>query len=226
MDDLSGIIASYGGILRTNPLFHGFSDLELEGALASLEAKPAIFKKGDMIHSAGKVLKSFGLLLSGVIQVFADGIDGNRMIMATVTEGETFGESLCFLKVKNSPVYIQATEATTLLWLSPDRIFAAQDNSSGVNMQQRFTAMLAGRTLSMNSRIQILSKLTLRDKLIAYFSETLGKTGSTTFTVPFNREDMAAYMGTNRSALSRELSAMKKEGMIDFYKNTFRLLKQ
>jgi CRP-like cAMP-binding protein len=48
---------------------------------------------------------------------------------------------------------------------------------------------------------------------------------SRTFTVPFNRDDMAAFIGTNRSALSRELSRMKDEGLLDYYKNTFRLLK-
>ena len=84
--------------------------------------------------------------------------------------------------------------------------------------------MLAARTLAMNSRIQILAKTNLRDKLAAFFTEYAREYGGGSFTVPFDRAGMAAYLGADRSALSRELSRLRREGKIEYHKNTFRLL--
>ncbi|MBQ6721773.1 MAG: winged helix-turn-helix domain-containing protein [Clostridia bacterium] len=85
--------------------------------------------------------------------------------------------------------------------------------------------MLAMKALSMNDRIQVLSRLTLRSKLTAYFTELAAAQGSNVIRLPMNREDTAAYIGTNRSALSRELSRMREEGLIDYRKNELRILR-
>ena len=154
-----------------------------------------------------------------------DDIDGNRMIMANVTAGGTFGESLCFLHTAESPVYIVATEEAKVLWLRPDELFTAGDDELSAKLRNRFTAMIAERALSMNTRIQILSKLSIREKLIALFS-SYSSAGADSFEVPFNREDMAAYIGADRSAMSRELSKMKAEGIIDYHKEMFRILRK
>ena len=91
-------------------------------------------------------------------------------------------------------------------------------------MQKRFCAMLAARTLSMNDRIQVLSRTTIRERVLTLLSQYNTGSGSG-ITLPFDRESLALYIGVNRSALSRELSAMKRDGIIDFYKNSFRLLR-
>ena len=84
--------------------------------------------------------------------------------------------------------------------------------------------MLAGRTLTMNDRIQILSRPTLRGRLVAFFSQYVRRVGRS-FAIPFDRADMAAYLGTDRSALSRELGRMQKEGLLRFRKNRFEILR-
>lgn len=83
--------------------------------------------------------------------------------------------------------------------------------------------MLSQKTLSMNDRIQVLSKPTLREKLMTLLTQYSTREGKN-FNLPFDRNTMAAYLGVNRSALSRELSKMREEGRIDFYKNSFSIL--
>ena len=95
-----------------------------------------------------------------------------------------------------------------------------------VLLSGRFTKMLAARTLTMNRRIQILSKLTIREKILTFLSQECAVTGKNTVEITLNREDMAAYLGTNCSALSRELSKMKKEGILDYRKNIFCILSE
>ena len=210
-------------VLRKNPLFTGLDREELGRMLSAMQAEKTRCERGELLQPAGKPVRRFGLVLSGAVQVFVDDIEGNRMIMAEVAPGASFGESLCFLRTKESPVYITAMEDTVLLWLSTDALHDDRNNNS--ELQRRFTAVLAGKTLMMNNRIQVLSKLSLRGKLTAYFTELAAAQGSNVIRLPMNREDTAAYIGANRSALSRELARMKAEGLIDYRKNEVRILR-
>ena len=92
-------------------------------------------------------------------------------------------------------------------------------------LSNRFISALATRTLHMNQRIQILSRNTLRMKLTTFLSQYAAAQGDS-FTVPFDRASMANFLGADRSALSRELSNMRREGIIDYHHNWFRILKK
>ena len=212
-------------VIKKNELFFGLKEDELSAALVFFDASVKEYKKGECLRAAGDVFSRFGLVLSGTVQVFFDDINGERVIMASVTEGGTFGESLCYLSEDNSPVSIYSYNDTKVLWLSCDALHSEGCNSPlKREITQRFTKMLAHKALSMNDRVQILSKLTLREKLGTYFSQCVRTYKSRTFQVPLDRESLALYLGTNRSALSRELSKMQKEGLIEFYKNSFKIL--
>lgn len=207
--------------IKRCPLFEGLSDAQTEEALRFYGATSKKYAKGDAVIRPGDRVARFGLVLSGAVQVMMDDIDGHHMIMATVAPGETFGESLCYREVEESPVYAAALENAEILWLSADGL---RDVNGGHCMYcTRFIRMLTMKTLSMNDRIQVLSKPSLREKLMTLFSQYSARHGRT-FRLPFDRSDMAAYLGVNRSALSRELSKMKKEGIIDFYKSSFSVL--
>lgn len=213
-------------VLRQSDLFLGLDDKQINYALSFFNAKEAYFEKDAFLQHTGGNLKQFGLVLSGKVEVFMDDIDGNQMLLANVTAGETFGESLCYLQIAEIPVYIRAAEDCSLLWLDCRSIQQLCNNCNALDfvLTDRFISMLARRTLSMNDRIQILSKPTLRTKLLTFLSQCEHRYGSKTFSIPFDRSKLAVYLGANRSAMTRELAAMKKEGIIDFYRNTFRLL--
>lgn len=225
MINIENLPKNQGEIIRSSVLFQHIKHEDINRAMGVFDAEIRAYAKGEFLHIPHSEMKKFGLALSGVVQVCIDDMDGNRMIMAEVSPGNTFGESLCFLEVKDSPVFIYASEAAEILWLSAKSLFRCDSDAFGAALQKQFTAMLAARTLAMNDRIQVLSKIKLRDKLITYFNQKSEAAGSLTFQIPVNRDDLAAYMGTNRSALCRELSQMKKEGLIDYYKNTFRIIK-
>lgn len=220
-------IAKYSKMIFDNKLFESVGEDGLEAALLYYNAMAMEYKKGDFLHMSGKRMNRFGLVLSGCVQALTDDIDGNKMIMANVTEGNSFGEALCFLEVREPSVYIVASTDTTVLWLSASILREQQGDPLVLLLKNNFMSLLSIRTLQMNKRIQILSKLTIREKILTFLSEpgdTFSDLPLRKITVPMNREDMAAYIGTNRSALSRELSAMKAEGIIDYHKNSFTIL--
>lgn len=211
-------------ILLKNPLFEGMTSEETEQALNALSARKSEYLRNSVLVSAGGEMQRFGLVLSGTVQVSFTDIDGNDVLMASVTEGETFGESLCWLNVAEVPVNVTAFTDVSVLWLSADKL-KSESSPIVLNLRNRFSSMLAQKALAMNDRVQILSKPTIRQKLITYLSQCAARGGGKTFSVPFDRETLALYLGVNRSALSRELSAMQRDGIIEFYKNTFKILK-
>jgi len=213
--------ASYLKIIRKCPLFESIDGIELEEALEFFRAEIRHHKKGDFIQTVLAPFSRFGLILSGDAMVYMDDIDGDNMIMANVSAGDTFGESLCLLG-SESPVYVQATSDVTLLSLSVSGLYGSDcDIVKCHEYLLRFSSMLARRTLAMNDRIQVLSNITLREKIVAFLSQYRSKLSSLEFSIPFDRASMAVYLGTDRASLSRELSKMKQDGIIDYKKNHF-----
>lgn len=206
-------------------LFMNLSEGDCNIALSLLSAQQTKYSKNNVLVSAGDSLKRFGLVVSGTVRVSFTDIDGNDVLVANVTEGDTFGEALCWLNVNEIPVTVTALTDTEVMWLSPDILRENNSDRVACILKNNYLSLLASKTLSMNDRIQILSKPTLRQKLITFFSQCANNNGTKTFTLPFDRETMALYLGVNRSALSRELSKMEKEGIIEFYKNSFKIIK-
>lgn len=207
------------------PLFEGLDENETASSFDFFESVEKSYKKGDMITDVGSKLERFGLVLDGSVQVYTLDIDGSQMIMANIVEGETFGESLCFLR-ENTQIFACALTDCTVLWLGTDGIRSHDGSLLEKKLVNRFIALLAKRALAQNERIQILSKVTIREKLTAFFTEAVHKYGSYSFTLPLNRTDMAIYLGCDRCALSRELSKMKSEGLITYNKNKFEVKKK
>lgn len=207
------------------PLFRGLSDKDKLYALTYFDAKVKAYEKGAFLHQVSFPLQRFGLVLSGSVQVFMDDIDGHHIMMNHVEAGELFGESYAFLGI-DAPIYICAGSDAEILWLSTARIKAPLSPAEPLDQElaNRYVACLASRTLQMNQRIQILSRNTLRMKLITFLSQYAAEKGDT-FTIPFDRASMATYLGADRSALSRELSRMQAEGILTYHRNRFQILK-
>lgn len=213
------------GRIRSCPLFQQLKEEQLEPALRFFHAELRHFFRGEHLKQPGDVLSFFGLVLSGNVEVSLDDLDGNHLVMAYVAEGETFGESLCYLGRPNS-VGIEAVSDCELLAMDCRNLTAPAAAMSSEEQKYliRFTSLLAERTLLMNNRIQTLSRLTIREKLNAFFLQQELAAKGKVFDIAMDREHLAAYLGVNRSALSRELSRMKEEGLIDYYRSSFRIL--
>jgi CRP-like cAMP-binding protein len=209
-----------------HPLFSGLSEKKIGEAIALFDGRVAEYKKGDSVRAMGLPFPTFGLVISGGVQVFSLDIDGSPMMMANVGEGDSFGESLAYLGTEESPVYVTAAQPTMLLWLDATalRLRVAEGDPFALALSERFASVLATRALSQNDRIQILSKPKIRERIVTFLSQCERRYGSRTFIIPFDRASLAVYLGVNRSALSRELAKMKQEGVIDFFRSSFRIL--
>jgi len=212
-------------LLDSCPLYQGLSPQDKAYALSYFDAKAKQYEKGEFLHQVSFPLQRFGLVMSGTVQVYMDDIDGHHIIMNHVEPGDLFGEAYAFLGT-DAPIYICAVTEAEILWMSTERIKAPLFPAGPLDQElaNRYVSCLANRTLTMNQRVQILSRNTLRMKLITFLSQYAAEKGDT-FTIPFDRASMATYLGADRSALSRELSRMQAEGILTYHRNRFQILK-
>ena len=213
-------------LLLKSYIFRGMDEKQLKEALAYLNAREVFYKKGENLIMLSNPINDFAVVLSGSVQVSCDDIDGNRMIMATVAKGEMFSESLAVTACRESPINATAAEDSRILWLSADIIRRNEsDNPVKNKIILNFINAVANKCLMMNDRVQILSKKTIREKVITYLSQLSEQGKKKEIKIPFDRQGMADYLGVERSALSRELSRMENEGIIAYRKNNFTILK-
>ena len=84
--------------------------------------------------------------------------------------------------------------------------------------------VIADKNRELLHKVEVISKRTLREKILAYLSREAELQGSRYITLPLGRQELAAYLCADRSALTRELANMKADGLIDYDRNTFRIL--
>lgn len=216
----------YLEILKKCPLFHGIEDEYLLKMMTCLGAKIEFFDKKYTIFAEGSPAKTIGILLSGSAQVIQIDYNGNRSILSEVHASEVFGEAFACAQVDYLPVSIIADEPCEVMLIDCRHILHTCSNGCGFHHQLIFNLMrdLATKNILFHQRIEITSKRTTREKLWAYLSLQAKKTGSSCFTIPFDRQELADYLEVDRSGLSAEIGKMKKEGLIRCEKDRFELL--
>ncbi len=206
-------------------LFRGVSGDEFEAALEFLCASEKSYKKNTMIFLIGDPFRYAGLVLEGTVELsFLDEGD-NSVNMNHFSVGSIYGESLACAEEARSPVQMQALTDCRILFLDLKRIVKADclapgyQSVIGANLLRDF----ARQNVFLNQKVRIMSQRKLRDKLKVFFRQQT-MTGEGAIRLRFNRNQLAEFLGVNRSALSRELSMMQEEGILTVEGNHFRIL--
>jgi len=214
-------------ILRKCPLFTGIADTEISGLLSCLSSRRREYLSGEYIMEAGSKASSVGIVLSGRAQIIKEDMWGGRAIIGIAQEGELFGEALPYAGDGILPVSVIATERTQVLLLNPDKLLTACASACPCHSRLilNLVGIMAEKNIMLTRKLKHVMKRTTREKLLSYLSEEAPAAGMP-FNIPLDRQGLADYLSVDRSALSRELSAMRREGILTFQKNRFTLQKE
>ena len=195
--------------------------------LACLKAEIKDVSRNNMILLAGDKPQYVGVVLAGQIHIVWDDYSGNRLLMSAMAPGEIFAEALCCASVQESPVTVTAGVDSTVMLLGFSRILHTCHNSCPhhTKLIENMLRVIANSNLRLQTRMEITSLKSVRAKVMHYLEAFVPKQGRN-ITIPFNREELANFLCVERSALSHELSKMKKDGIIDYKKNSFTLNSQ
>lgn len=212
-------------LLQTVQLFDGIEPEAFPSMLSCLGMKELDIPKDVYVLSAGDPVENVGIVLQGTLHVVREDDHGSRSLLATLPPGALFAETLCCVGTKESPVSVLASTDSRVMLLAFSRII--RTCSSACSFHAKLVAnmlqVVASKNLMLQARMEFLSKKSIRARLLAYFASAAAEQGRD-FSIPMSRETLADFLCVDRSALSRELGRLKDEGIVDFWKNQFRLL--
>ena len=209
------------------PLFQGLEREEISEVLQKFHGLIKHFSKSDYIYLAGDCVENLCVVLDGTVQMIKEDIWGEKSIIANLGAGSVFAENFLGKLGDRSVVsYFVASDSEILMLPLGRALFEVNTASkASQRLMCNIVSILADNNTRLIEKTEILCKKTLRSKILAYLEQEERNKQSHQFTIPFNRTDLANYLDADRSALTRELARMKDEGIIDYTKNTFTLLK-
>lgn len=208
-------------------LFSGIRTEDLSSMLTCLGSYTCNYKKGEFIFLSSEPIQSVGIILQGTIHMIKEDIWGNKTILAFIQKGEIFGETFACGNQLNSAVTFYASTNCKILYMPFYKIIHVCNMSCVFHHRliENMVGLIANKNTHLMEKLEIISKKTLRDKILTYMSLQAQINKSSYFEIPLGRVELADYLCADRSALTRELNNMKSDGIIDFQKNYFHLLK-
>lgn len=212
-------------ILKKTDLFRDMTGDEILSMLQCLNSTTKSYQKDEFIFLAGETKPAVGIVLSGGAQVIKENIQGDRLILKKLGAGDMFGETYAGMDIETVPVSVVAAQETQVVLFELKYILNTCKSACAFHQTLILNLMknIAKKSAMLNEQMSYLSHKTIRGRLEAFLYGQADKNGSYTFTIPFNKRELAEYLCMDRSAMLRELGKMKTEGVVSYDKNTFRV---
>ena len=209
-----------------SPLFHGIKQDELNAMLSCIGYHIGTFKKGDIVAFEGDNLKHIGIVMKGSVDMVKEDLWGNKTMLLRMGKDELFGETFACGSDSLSVVTFLVSEDAKILFMPFDRVMHSCTMACQFHHRliENMVKIIADKNRDLMRKIDVVSKRTIREKLLAYLSIQAQVQNARYFEIPLGRVELAEYLCVDRSALTRELAKMKEDGLIDYDKKCFRIL--
>ena len=217
---------NYLEALQRCSLFEGVEPQELLGLLGCLGGKKLFTQKEQPIFREGDPATHIGIVLEGAVRMERQDYYGNRSIIAHIGPGELFAETYACAGLQAMPISVVADVDCHVLLIDCHRVTVSCSNACGFHSRiiHNLLYLVATKNILFDRKLQVTSKRTTREKLMAYLMDRMKTVGSSSFTIPYDRQELADYLEVDRSGLSAEISKLRKEGILECHKNQFRIL--
>lgn len=215
----------YLKILKKSQLFSGVAEDEIEAMLDCLSAELRTYQKGSYVLHQGEYLHHITVLVAGSLLIQKDDFWGNRSIVNKISIGEMFGEAYVAPGSEALLNDVIATEDSAIIFFDVHKILTTCSSACRFHamvIQNLFYA-ISVKNRSLVQKLGHMSRRTTREKLLSYLSEQAKKQGTSSFEIPFNRQQLADFLSVDRSAMSTELCKLRDEGLLSFERNRFQL---
>lgn len=173
------------------------------------------FKKNQVITTYIQKRNQICILLSGEADLVRYDLNGGRSIIEHFTKNDIFGEAFYTITVNNE-LTVEAKKNCEVLLFSYDSIFQKCRPNCKFHqiLSENMLKIIIDKVTNLNTRIEVLTQRTTREKLMGYFSILSTRCSSKTISVPFSLTDLADFLSVDRSAMMREIKNLKDEGLI------------
>ncbi len=216
----------YLDILSRAELFRGIGAQDLMTTLQCLNARLQTYKKDEYVWLAEEEPTFVGVVLEGQVLITQEDLQGNRNIITNVGAGDSFAEAMACSNVKKLPTSVMATVDSVIMLVEYRKIIHICPSACSFHnkMIENMLIILANKNVQLTKKLDYVSKRKTSEKILAYLHDEATKARSMEFNIKFDRQELADYLCVERSALSKELSRLAQEGVLEYKKNMFRLL--
>ena len=209
-----------------SPLFAGIDAGDMELMLGCIGYHIGTYRKGEIIAFEEENINHVGVVLTGAVDMIKEDIWGNRTMLVRSYPEDIFGETFACGEDTLSVVTFVAAEDTKVLFLSFCRVMHTCTHACRFHqtLVENMVRLIARKNRELMRKIEVVSKKSLREKILAYLSIQAQSQGKRRFAIPLGRGEWAEYLCADRSALTRELAKMKEEGILDYQTNIFEIL--
>lgn len=217
-------MAKLASILKKTDLFADVPEEIIQREILPL-GQLQEFSKGQFLIVPQQRVDRFGIVVSGKVHILHIFANGNYSLMTALSTGEILGADLVCTRTQLSPYHAAAAVTAQILYLPVTIITrpGALQEDLRLRILSHLLTLISHENMKKEYRIAILSQKGLRERILTYLTMQSSRLQKTTFAISFSREELAAFLCVNRSALSHELSLMQQEGLITFHKNIFSL---
>ena len=196
-------------------IFSGITDQEKEHMFHCFSPVTKVFFEGETIMSYAHEIDKVGILLSGRAHLSCIDYEGRHSILEQLEKNDIFGEVFT-LPLEDFQYFVAADSACDVLFIDYAHIVKRCERACLHHslLVQNMLRLMADKAQDLSQRIDVLSRRSIREKLLCYFRQLAEKEGSGTFTLPFSLSTLADYIATDRSAMMRELKRLREEGVL------------
>ena len=215
----------YAALLKRTKLFSGVWENDILSMLHCLNVQVREYNKGEYAFRQGEYIRSLMILAVGRLHIQKEDYWGNLNILNEIRPGEMFGEAYIIPNSGTLMNDVVAIEESVVLFFDIDRILTVCSSACPFHTQliKNIVYTISDKNKSLVQKISYMSQRSTREKLLSYLSDEAKRHNSNSFSIPFNRQQLADFLSVDRSAMSNELSKLRNEGMLDFHKNEFTL---
>lgn len=213
-------------IILKSKIFKNIEENEVDLLLKCINNYRKTFKKGEVILREGEKTEYMGIVITGSVVVERADLWGNNTVLGVISPGGIFAETYSILNDEPLMINVYANEKSEILFLRTNEIFKTCEKSCNFHDQLilNLIRIASFKNLNLSRKILHTGPKTIRGKLLSFFSEWVKKENSLSFSIPYDRQQLADYLSVDRSAMSNELSKMQKEGILEFKKNKFKII--
>ena len=213
-------------IVYRSKLFRGLTKEEADGLFDLHIGFKREYRKDEIVITPGEAFDYIGVILSGDVDVVRIFESGAQYQVQHLNKGKLIGMDTIG-RGRDLNLFFHIAKTDLIVYLIPTNVILEEGKipeKHRVKILECVLDILVYENLRQHQKLDLLSVPNMRDRIYRYLSYQQAKQKKQVFEIPFNREQMADYLCVNRSALSRELSNMEKDGIIRYRMNKFELL--
>lgn len=212
--------------LHSHTLFTGINEEDMAGMMACLGGYRKTYKKGEIIFFSEEPVRSIGIILKGRVQMIKEYDNGEATTLINLEQDDLIGETFACGSLLNSKVMFRAAMDSEALFMPFHKVLNTCNMTCSFHHRliENMVRLISDKSVQLIEKVEIVSRRTLRDKVMTYLQNQADRCGKDEFEIPMGRVELAEYLCVDRSALTRELSNMQEDGLIAFQKNRFRIM--